>query len=209
MLPASSTSAASFNMASGALETASGAGDFEFDGTSFFQTVDTTEGRTQIANTSIFRLTSGGSAIGGSIADFFGTNSAFPTVTNGVYEIVWTVYFLKSTAGTVTWTITNTQAYTNLNAEYVGSVVGGIAAVGTAATAGIVNQTTAASALPVTGSLTTAVNHKFVIRAIVECATAGNIRLRVTCSAGTVTPLRGCFYTVRRLYAGNVGTFVA
>jgi hypothetical protein len=37
---------------------------------------------------------------------------------------------------------------------------------------------------------------------------AGNIRLRVTSSAGTVTPLAGSFYKVRRLPA-NTGAFVA
>jgi hypothetical protein len=68
---------------------------------------------------------------------------------------------------------------------------------------------TSAAALPASASLTTATQQFTLIRAIAECATAGNIRLSVTCSAGTVTPRRGCYYTARRVFAGNVGTFAA
>lgn len=183
------------------------AGRIEYDGTAFFRTVDTTQGRTQDSNQSIFRLTANGAAIGPAIADYFGANSSIPTVTNGVYEITFYLRYLKTTAGTVTYTITNTQTYTNITADYVQSAVGGIATNAATTAAGIVTTTTAAAALPVTASLTTAVNHRAVIRAVAEVGTAGNIRLRVTSSAGTVTPLRGSYYTVRRLYAGNVGTF--
>jgi hypothetical protein len=42
----------------------------------------------------------------------------------------------------------------------------------------------------------------------VQCGTAGNIRLRVTSSAGTVTPLAGSYDKVRRLPI-NTGAFVA
>jgi hypothetical protein len=49
----------------------------------------------------------------------------------------------------------------------------------------------------------------FQILSNVLQSTAGNVRLRLTMSAGTWTPLRDSFFRVRRLAAGNVGTFVA
>ncbi len=193
---------------SGTNLTTPAAGAMEFDGNAFYLTVDATNGRTQESNQQIFRLTANGSAIGPAIADFFGANSAIPTVTNGVYELTFYLFFLKTTAGTVTYTITNTATYNNIVAQYVQSAAGGIATSAAQTGAGIVGVTAAAAALPATASLTTAVNHKVVIRAVAECGTAGNIRLRITSSAGTVTPLRGSYFTVRRLASGNVGTFV-
>lgn len=196
-------------MTSGTLLTTPEAGALEYDGTSFYKTIDVTSGRGLESVQQMFRLAANGGALGPTIADFFGANSAFPTVLNGVYEFIFHVYFLKTTAGQVTFTITNTQAYTNLVGDYLMTPVGGIAGNGATTKAGIVTNTTAAIALPITGSLTLSTNHCAIIRVLAECGTAGNIRLRVTSSAGTVTPLRGSFYTVRRLPAANVGTFVA
>jgi hypothetical protein len=208
-LPTGGSSAAPLLFVSGTNLSSPAAGANEFDGTAYYQTVDTTSGRAQKTATHIFRLAANLGTRGGTIADFFDASSAFPTVLNGVYELTWDLYFLKTTAGTVTWTITNTQTVTNMVASWRQSVITGLAATGAIAEAGVVTQTAAAVALPVTGSLSDATNHHVVIRALVECGTAGNIRLRVTCSAGTITPLRGSVFTARRLFAGNVGTFAA
>ena len=206
---AGTTSIAPITLTSGTNLTSAAAGAYEYDGTNFYQTIDTTSGRGAVPTEQIFRLTANGSAIGAGIADYFGTNSAFPTVLNAVYDLWFHCFFLKTTAGTVTWTITNTQTYTNLVAAWWLDPVAGLATAGTVTGAGLVTNTTAAAALPATGSLTDATNHWCVIHAIAECGTAGNIRLRATESAGTITPLRGSYYTARRLFAGNVGTFVA
>lgn len=206
---AGSTTIAPYTMTSGTNLTAAAAGACEYDGTNFYQTIDTTSGRGAVDVNQIFRLTANGSAIGATIADYFGSNSSFPTVLNAVYEFWFYCYFLKSTAGTVTWTITNTQTWTNLVAQWWMGPVAGIATAGAVNGAGIVTTTTAAAALPASGSLTDATNQWAVIHAIGECGTAGNVRLRATESAGTITPLRGSYYTARRLFAGNVGTFVA
>jgi len=104
--------------------------------------------------------------------------------------------------------MTSTAAYTNIAARYQQTAAAGIAAAAAGVDGGIVTTTTAAAALPATTSLTTAVNHNCIIRAIAEIGTAGNIRLRVTESAGTVTPLRGSYYTARRM-TPNTGAFVA
>jgi hypothetical protein len=63
-------------------------------------------------------------------------------------------------------------------------------------------------ALPATASLTTAVNHMAIIRAVIEQNAQGKFRFRITSSAGTVTPRRGSRFTLRRL-PGNTGDFVA
>ncbi len=192
----------------GTVMTTPEAGATEFSTGGFFRTVDTTNGRTQDCNQNIFYLAANGAALGPTIADVFGANSSLPTVTNGIYELTFHIFYLKTTAGTVTWTITNTQAYTNIVALAFMANSAGIQAFGTAGGMGIVTTTAAAAALPATTSQTTAVNQHAFIRAYAECGTAGNIRLRVTSSAGTVTPLRGSYYTARRI-SGNVGTFVA
>lgn len=208
-LKAGTTARAPLLIPSGTNLTTPVAGAVEFDGAAFYGTHDTTSGRAEFSEQHIFRLTANGGAIGNAIADYFGANSAFPTVASAIYELNYYLWFLKTTAGTVTFTLTNTQTYTNLVAFWEGSVITGIAASGAMSGSGIVTTTSAAAALAATGSLSTAANHFYRIVALAEINVAGNIRLRATESAGTITPLRGSYYTARRLSAGNVGIFAA
>lgn len=162
-------------------------------------------------NDSLFRLNANGSAIGPTIADYFNTNSAVTLPAAGVYELEFELYFTKTTAGTVTFTLTSDNAPVNLNAYWIGTAVGGVGTAAGATQAALVASTSAAAALPATGSLTTAVNHHYTIKVVLNshATLAETIRLRVTSSAGTVTPLRGSMYRVRNLTTGNSGTFVA
>ena len=169
---------------------------------------DDPSGPTTIGEYNLFRLIANGAAIGPTIADYFGANSSIVLAPNGIYEIVYNLWYLKTTAGTVIYTLTNTAVVTNLVAWYEQSAVGGIATNAGLTGAGIIASTVAAAALPATASLTTAVNHFARIRALLENANSTNVRLRVTSSAGTITPLRGSHYKVRRLVVGNMGTFV-
>jgi hypothetical protein len=125
------------------------------------------------------------------------------------YEFEWYLYFLKSTAGTVTFTLTFSQAPVNVVASYIGSPVGGVSAVGAPQTAGIVASTSTATALPITGSLSDATNHAYVIRATVEAnaSSGGTLKLQLTEGAGTVTPKRGSWFRYRRYPAAVVGAF--
>jgi hypothetical protein len=191
------------------------AGAHEYNGANFFVTPNTASGRADDVAEHIFKLDSDGSAIGPAIADFFGANSAFPTVLNGDYEFEFCLAFLKTTAGTVVWTLTNTQAYTNLTATLdTDAATGSAAGANSVIAPNAINRatmskwTTAAAAFGASGSLTTNTQHIHRIYARAQCGTAGNIRLRVTSSAGTVTPLAGSYYKVRRLPA-NTGAFVA
>jgi hypothetical protein len=211
---AGSATAASWpSQASGTLLTTAEVGAEEFDGAAFYKTIDTTSGRQFAPNYSLFRLTGNGSALGPAIADAFGANSSFPYVANGVYELNYYVWFLKTTSDTTTWTLTNTASYTNLVVHQHISAAAGLATeaaphgMGLGTSAG---YTTAAAALPVSATISTTVRIFTHIRALVECANAaGDIRLRVTSANGTVTLLRGSYYTAMRLPTGNVGTFAA
>lgn len=165
-----------------------------------------TSAKYQLLNT--YRLAADRSAIGSAIADYF-ASAAFTMGAGGIYEIEWDLYFTKTTNGTVTFTITSAQTPVNIVANYIGGPVAGIGTAGAPITAAIVTTASTAAALPATSSLTTAVNHHFVVKALVEgnATTAGTIKLQVTESAGTVTPLRGSSVTIRQLPAANIGAF--
>lgn len=186
------------------------AGVVEYDGTVFYTTPNTSSGRGYTPSTHIFQLTSNGAAIGPTISNFFGANSAVQLAAGGDYEIEAYCYFTKTTAGTVTVTATSSLAPVNLN----GSVNYGAAAGGTATGAAnwisLFNSTATGAAFGASASLTTGVSHLFVVRLVVDSnASASNLRINFTQSTGTVTPLRGSYYKVTRLPAGNVGVFVA
>ena len=185
------------------------AGTIEYDGSLFYCTDDLTDGRGFIQSPHYFRLTSDGSTIS-TISNFFGATSGMALDTSTFYELEAYLFFTKTTAGTATFTLTFSNAPINNNANYVGSQVGGVGAVGTPQTAALIKSTATAGALPATGSLTTAANHQYIIRAMFQAnaTTGGTVDLRITASAGTVTPLTGSYYKLTRLPAVNTGTFV-
>ena len=194
---------------SGTNLTSAEAGSVEYDGNVFYGTADVTSGRGLWPTTQYFRLTADGTAIGPTIANFFGATSGKSLDTSAFYEVEYNLYFTKTTAGTVTFTLTYANAPINCNADYVGTPVGGVGTVGASQTAALVKSTATASALPVTGSLTTAVNHQYTVKAIFQAnaTTGGTLNLQVTSSAGTVTPLTGSYYKATRLPAANTGAF--
>lgn len=160
----------------------------------------------QLLNT--YRLTADRSAIGATIADYF-ASAAYTMSAASFYEIEWDLYFLKTTNGTVTFTIATSQTPVNVVANYIGGPVAGIATAGAPITAGIVTTANTAAALPATSSLTTATNQHFVIKALVEshATLTSTVKLQVTESAGTITPLKGSSVTIRQLPAANIGAF--
>lgn len=162
-----------------------------------------------VAPEHVFRLSADGSAIGSAIADYFGASSTITLAAAASYEVEFELYFLKTTAGTVTFTLTSGQAPVNLAAYYIGGPVAGIGTAGAPITAGIVASTSTAAALPATTSLTTAVNHHFVVKAMIDthATLTSTFKIRCTESAGTITPLRGSNYKVRRLPNANSGAF--
>lgn len=209
MLSAGTATLPPLQFTAGTNLTAAAAGAVEYDGVVFYGTGNTTSGRGYVPSSQIFRLTANGSAIT-TIANFFGANSAINLAAGGVYEIEAHCYFLKTTAGTATVTITSSLAPANLSGVIQTGAVGGGTAVGAANQIAIFNSTATAAAFGATGSLTTAVNHYMKISLIVEAnASASNLRINFTSSAGSITPLRTSYYKVTRLPAGNTGSFAA
>lgn len=186
------------------------AGVVEYDGTVFYTTNDSTSDRGLLPSSQIFRLTANGSAIGPAINNFFGANSAVELAAAGIYELEAHLRFTKTTAGTVTVTLTTSAAPVNLSGTVqYGNAVGGTAT-GASNQISLYNSTATGAAFGASASLTTAVSHTFIVYALIEAnAAASNLRINVTSSAGTVTPLRTSYYKLTKLPAGNVGSFVA
>jgi hypothetical protein len=206
---AGTTALAPLDFVAGSLLTTPVAGAMEFDGNAFYTTDDVTDGRGYLASIHLRRLTASGAAIGPTIANFFGSTSGLGLDSSILYEFEADLFFTKTTAGTVTFTMTFSNAPVFNSASYVGTPVGGVATVGTPQTAALAASTAAAGALPVTGSLTTAVNHRYTIRALFQAnaTTGGTLNLQVTSSAGSVTPLAGSYYKITRLPSDNTGAF--
>lgn len=157
------------------------------------------------------KLSADGVAIGATIADYFGATSQAGLAVDSWYEFEYVLYFAKTGGAAVTFTIAIDQAPQLLSAEYTGSPVGGIGTVGSPQVAAIIKSTSTASALPATGSLTTAVNHTYRIRGIVRTnASLGSLmKLRVTCATSTtLTPLAGSYQKIWRISPlDTAGTF--
>lgn len=209
-LSAGTTTKAPLDFASGTNLTTASAGAVEYDGSFFYATRETTSGRGSLSVNNIFRLASNGSTIS-SISNFFGTTSAINLAAGSVYEVEFYGYFTKTTAGTVTWTMTSSSAPTHVSAFYVASPVTGIGTVGgttgtpvTAWTAATTPGTTLAFAA--TGSLTTGVNHTVHIKATIFTNLATTFTLQATSATGTITPLAGSYYTVKRI-SSSQGSF--
>jgi hypothetical protein len=208
-LAAGTTALAPLDFTAGALLTSPVAGAMEFDGNAFYSTDDVTCGRGFIQSPHYFRLTADGSNIGPGIANFFGATSGLSLDPSTFFEVEYYLYFTKNTAAGVVFTLTFSNAPINNNAYYVGTPIGGVGTFGTAQTAALVKSTATAGALPISGNLSTGVNHQFKINAMFQtnATTGGTINLQITSGSGTVTPLTGSYYKLSRLPAANVGAF--
>ena len=202
---------APLKLTSGTNLTSAEAGVVEYDGSNFYITVDTTHGRNITSPLQQFQLSAAGSAIGPASNNYFGATSAASLAAASTYDIEAHCYFLKTTAGTLTWAPTFSSSATVAHAIFDSTPVTGFTTTnisGAMVSAQATQQTVGAMTFAATGSLTTAVYHiaKFRIRA--TTASACNFRLNVTNSAGTITPQAGSFYTVRRV-VNNAGNFAA
>lgn len=203
---------------SGTNLTSAEAGAVEYDGAVGYLTPDTTIGRGFIPATSTFRLTTAGTAIGNTIANFFGTNSNIPLVANAFYEIDIYMLALRGTsAGTATITLTNSAAPTLMFVDYEQSPLSGVAAPPGSTTAltninfrGTTTTTTAAYAFT-TGTLAVSVNHYFRLKLLLNNGTGTSLKIQMTAGTGqnTMTPQAGSVWFARRLPGANTGTFAA
>jgi hypothetical protein len=185
------------------------AGTFEYASTLSYFTNDLRAGRGYIPSTQIYKLEANGTAIGPGINNFFGANSAINLANGAAYQIEAHCRFLKTTAGTVTVTITTSATPNNISGTVDYGAAAGGNATGAANRISLYNSTSTAAAFGASASLSTGANHTFIIRLFVEVNTC-NLRINFTSSAGTVTPLRTSFYKVTKLPdIVATGTYVA
>jgi len=131
--------------------------------------------------------------------DFFGSSETL--VANGVYEVVYELYFVKTTAGTATYTL-NSDGVNNItvNANYLQTAIAGIASFASPTQAGVIQSSGVAVTLPVTGSLANTANHHVTITALVTNSNAANtLGLTITQSAGSITPKTGSYRKITRI----------
>lgn len=211
---AGSTSKCAIELNSGSLMTTVDAGSVEYDGTNFYFAANVTEGRGFVPATQMFKLTSAGSNIGNTISNFFGTNSNIPLVANGLYEIEIAMFFVKgSTAGAVTWTLTNSAAPTSQAITYEMSPVTGVVAPPGTATLLVghaYNNTTAAYTVT-TASLTASVNHYARFKIFLVNGSGTSLKIQATVGTGNnnITPGIGSYWKCTRLPATNTGAYAA
>lgn len=139
-------------------------------------------------------------AIGAGIADYFsGTLSLDAGAT---YEIDCVAYFLKTTAGTVTFTWTFSSAPTVASSFYEGTPATGFTTstiTGAEVTGEAHVQAATTMAHAATAALTTAVYHVYRFRVLVRSNLATTIQLRATESAGTITPQAGSYMRATKI----------
>lgn len=194
------------------------AGAHEYDGAVSYFTNETTGGRGYVPATQTFRLTAAGTAIGNTIANFFGTTSNIPLVSGAFYEIEIIALALRgATAGTAVWTFTNTVAPTLMVVDYEQSPLAGVAAPPGSVTA-LTNlyfrgttSTTLAAYTFTTGTLAASVNHYFRFKILLNNSTGTSLKIQMTAgtAANTMTPQAGSVWFCRRLPGANTGTFAA
>jgi hypothetical protein len=169
--------------------------------------LNATSGNAAVNTAWVFRLAANGTAIGPTIADFFGAASSISLEASSVYDIEAYLVFTKTTAGTATWTMTASSAPTRMVGTYIGSPLTGIGS-GNPQWGSAGSQAATTAPFVVTGTLTTAVNHMFQLKMQVQTNLATNFRLQLTQGAGTATPLAGSYYRVTKV-AATTGTYVA
>ena len=211
-LSAGTAARAPVKLIAGTNLTAEVAGAVEFDtaNTIAYFTGNTTNGRGLIPVTQYFRLTANGTNTTTTIAPFFGTNSSIPLVANGIYEIEIESNYNKNTAGTLVWTLTNSAIVTNMTVNMLMSPVVGYTNVpsASAVTVGaLIGQTAASVAFTATASISNNATMWSRFKIILENSGSTSVRLNVTNSSGTITPIRGSFWKATRI--ATVGTFAA
>ena len=207
-----STTLSPLKFISGTLNTTATAGVFEYDGANSYITNDTTSGRGLIPAEQFFYLSATGTNIT-TIANFFGTTSNISLVSGGHYEIDIYLFFLKTTAGTVTWTLTNSAAPTSMDVYFEMSPATGVITTTTPATGLLTSQlyngTTAAQTFGPTASLTNGANHYARFKIFLQNNTGTSLKIQAAASAGSITPGIGSRWYCKRVPTSNVGTFAA
>ncbi len=209
LFPAGTALAAPLKFTSGPVLTTAAAGAVEFDGVQFYNTIDANN-RAAIPAEQYFHLTGDGGNIS-TIGNFFGATSNITLVSGAYYVIDIHMFYLKTTSGAVTWTLTNSANPTNQNIYYEMSPIAGVVAPPGTATmlAGQFVKVTSGTHAFATGNLATAVDHYARFKIFLDNSTGVSLKIQATTTSGTLTPRQGSYWFARRVTSGSVGTFVA
>lgn len=172
-----------------------------------FATIDNTQGRGFLPITNYrFLEANANYNISTAALPFMGNSKGVTLTANSAYEIEWNTYFLKSTAGTVTFAIRLAAAPQLVNAMYIGGVAN---TSGPANTGGITVGTATTVSLPATPSLGNGTINAFNIKALIitNQTTSGNCYLQALTSAGLITANVGSYMKVTKLPRNETGTF--
>jgi hypothetical protein len=207
IIDAGTTATAPLKFTSGTNLTTAAAGAFEYDGASYFQTIDTTSGR-GITPVSQFILGVYNGGIYSAYPAIIATGGGYrlSLVSGALYEYEAEVYLTKSTSGTLTWSFNFTTTPGYMHAHYVGQPTSGIATVGSATTAGVVNATNTTINLPNTGTLSSGTDNHYKIKALISTASATTMYLQVTSNTGYINIYAGSYAKITRLPTTSVGT---
>lgn len=128
--------------------------------------------------------------------------STFTLQPNGIYELLYNIYYVKNTTNTVTYTLSGSNNFSLVNGEAVQTINSGSTAF-SAPTKSYINNTggTNIAAFPVTATLTSGATHTATIRFfIINSANTNTIQLAITNNtSGTVTPLAGSYAKLTRI----------
>jgi len=144
-------------------------------------------------------LTNDSTAIGPAITNYGLTT--FNLVANGVYELLYDLYYTKNTAGTVLYSLSSNNTFGFVNAEVVQTINTGVTTFSAPTKAYLIGATGPVAAFAnATASLTTGVNHNACIRYIIKAGSLGNsVFLATTESSTTITPKQGSFAKLTRI----------
>lgn len=187
----------------GVLTTTPVPGDVEYNGEYLYATTATgvsAPGRGQLPVFQTNRLLAAGTAITTTAAFFFGaTGGRIQLEASSLYELKAYCYFLKTTAGTVTFSWLASSAPTHMNSTLSITPAAGAATAGAMVSNHIGGRAVTTITHGASASLTTAVYHAAEISLQIQTNAATTIGVRALTSAGSLTPQIGSWTTVRRI----------
>jgi len=205
IIDAGTATTAPLKFTSGANLTTPVAGAVEYNGSSFFQTVDTTSGRGVVPVSQFIYLSSDNNYISSSYPVF--PSSTLSLVSGGLYEYEAEIYVYRIvSSGTLTWSFIFSSTPGFMHAHYVGQPTAGISSVGSATTAGVVNATGTTISLPNTGTLSSSTYNHYKIKALISVSSATTMNLQLQSNANYVSVIAGSYAKITRLPTSSVGT---
>jgi hypothetical protein len=204
IIDAGTATTAPLKFTSGTNLTTAAAGAFEYNGSSFFQTIDTTSGRGVVPVSQFIYLSSDNNYIGSSYPVF--PSSTLSLVSGGLYEYEAEIYVYRIVgSGTLTWSFIFSSTPGFMHAHYIGQPTAGISSVGSATTAGVVNATGTTINLPNTGTLSSSTYNHYKIKALMSISSATTMNLQLQSNSNYVSVIAGSYAKITRLPTSSVG----